>query len=78
LSVTGSGAEALLRQKGWWFIMNFAESNDDRTAAEQDESVVASEETIDLTAPTRHFHRTVKSRTLSSGPLANPRRTRLI
>jgi hypothetical protein len=58
--------------------MNFADINEDSTKNELDEPLVTSEEMIDLTAPMRHFHRTVKSRTLSSGPLANPRRTKLI
>ncbi|MCW2548182.1 MAG: hypothetical protein JWN96_2642 [Mycobacterium sp.] len=35
------------------------------------------DETIDLAAPMRHFHRALKGRSLSTGPLANPLRTRL-
>ena len=60
-------------------MVNFAELNDDRTVTELDEPRAVSEQPVtDLAAPMRHFHRTEKSRSLSSGPLANPRRTRLV
>jgi hypothetical protein len=50
---------------------------DDRAASASDEPPVELDETIDLTAPMRHFHRALKGRSLSTGPLANPLRTRL-
>jgi hypothetical protein len=54
-----------------------AERNDDRAASDGDQPPVELDETIDLTAPMRHFHRALKGRSLSTGPLANPLRTRL-
>jgi hypothetical protein len=73
----GQRYRGVITAEGLMVIMNTAENDDDRKATELDETDVASEETIDLTAPMRHFHRTIERRTLSSGPLANPRRTRL-
>jgi hypothetical protein len=54
------------------------ECNDDRAVSDVDQPVVELDETIDLTVPVRHFHRALKGRSLTSGPLANPLRTRLV
>jgi hypothetical protein len=60
-----------------------AERSDDRAAGQAAAPVVDLDKKIDLTAldltaPLRHFHRTLKGRGLRSGPLANPDRTRLV
>jgi hypothetical protein len=68
----------VITAEGWVVTVNFAELDKDSANTEQDELVVVTEETTEATAPMRHFHRAAKSRNLSSGPLANPRRTRLV
>jgi hypothetical protein len=75
--------------EGWALAMNasvehdlaelkVASVNDDLAVTTSDESLVAAEELVDLDSPMRHFHRALKARSLSTGPLANPRRTRLV
>jgi hypothetical protein len=76
----GPQRKGVMTAEGRVVTVDFAELNDDCTITELDESLVASEAVVELAAPMRHFHRPVKTRTrtLSSGPLANPRRTRLV
>jgi hypothetical protein len=58
--------------------LKVAPVNDDLAVTPSDESLTATEEVVDLESPMRHFHRALKARGLSTGPLANPRRTRLV
>jgi hypothetical protein len=54
-----------------------AERDAERSVSDVDEPLVELDETIDLAAPMRHFQHALIGRSLSSGPLANPLRTRL-